>query len=109
MSKFIKTNFVQFSYIFSLVFLVFPVFVHAEAIALGGLYNLLGNIYDTIKSLALPVDIIVIALLGFQLASAGEDAQSKARIRNTAIALVLGNAILFGAEPIAIAIINGSK
>ena len=89
--------------------MVFPVFVHAEAIALGGLNTLLGNIYDTLKSIALPVDILVIALLGFQLFSAGEDAQSKARIRNTAIAVILGNAILFGAEPIATAIINGSK
>jgi type IV secretory pathway VirB2 component (pilin) len=107
MTKFQRTQYISIFTSLALVFL--PVFVHAEAITLGGLNNLLGNIYDTIKSLALPVDIIVIALLGFQLASAGEDAQSKARIRNTAIALVLGNAILFGAEPIANAIINGSK
>ncbi len=86
-----------------------PVFAYAEAIQIGGLNQLLNNIYDTIKSLALPVNILVLGILGFQLLAAGDDANAKARIRNTFIALVIGNAILFGAEPIANALISGSQ
>lgn len=92
-----------------LIVLATPLPVFAEAIPIAGLNTLLRNIYDTIKALALPVNILVLAVLGFQLFSAGDDGNAKARIRNTFIALVIGNAILFGAEPIATALINGSQ
>ena len=73
----------------------------AQVIKVGGVDNLLASILKTIQFYFPFVAAVVIAVLGFKLATSGDDSSTKAEAKRNLIAVALGSVLIYGATFIA--------
>ena len=107
MSKFQRTQYISF--IATLAFVLLPVFVHAEAIPIPGLNEIIQMAIDTIRSVAGGISALTLIFFGIRYLTESSNANRKIQLVEVGIVLIVANILIYGGDVIVNALLAPLK